>query len=53
MLLTNEDIRKVIEETIKFDEQLRDPKFMQKVKREIEEIRNMDLEQYFKGAETE
>lgn len=53
MLLTNEDIRKAIEETIRFDEQLQDPEFMKKVEREIEEIRNMDFEQYFKDAESE
>ena len=53
MLLTDDDVRKAIEETIRFDELLQDPEFMKKVKREIEEIRNMDFEQHFKNAESE
>lgn len=42
--LTDEFVRRIINETIEFDRKLHDPEFLRKVRIEEEEIRNIDLE---------
>ena len=47
-MITDEDVRRVIEETIRFDEMPKDPEAVKQIELEVEKIRNIDLRQYFK-----
>lgn len=44
--LTDEFVRRIINETIEFDRKIHDPEFLRKVRIEEEEIRNIDLEAF-------
>ena len=42
--LTDEFVRKIINETIEFDRKLNEPEFLRKIRIEEEKIRSIDLE---------
>lgn len=42
--LTDEYVRKLIDETIEFDRKMQDPEFLRKMRIEEEKIKNIDLE---------
>lgn len=42
--LTDDFVRRVIEETIEFDKKMQDPEFLRKIRIEEEKIRSIDLE---------
>ena len=49
--LTNEFVRRIINETIEFDRKMRDPEFRKEIEIEKERMRNIDFSQYFKDEE--
>ena len=53
IMLTDEDYRRAIEQTIEFDEKLQDPEFVKQMEIEKERMRNLDLSQYFKDDDSE
>lgn len=49
--LTDEYIRKLIDETIEFDRKMQDPEFLKKMRIEEEKIKNIALEALMKGKD--
>ena len=53
MMITDEFLRRMIDQTIEFDKKMEDPEFIKKMEIEMEKIRNVDLSQYFKDDNQE
>lgn len=51
--LDGEYVRRVIEETIEFDEKMRDSEFLRNIRLEEEKIRNIDLAALLERSENE